>query len=173
MMDKCSQERRRRREGKHSECEVHRGTWGRRKPQRGEFSWRGSRCLDSSQQSVHASACPLPGRPCPGLPAHAQLLRSPGGAQMRRARGAENEEAGLQNPPSVGPPALPLGHPNSPSPHSASFPERGVPAGAICQGNVPKWPSHPLASLLPQPEREKDANSPRFPNWSSGRQGAD
>lgn len=41
------------------------------------------------------------------------------------------------------------------------FPELGVPAGAICQGNVPKWPSHPLASLLPQPERGKGCKFPQ------------
>lgn len=74
MMDKCSQERRHRREGKHSECEVHRGTWGRCKPQRGEFRLEGKRgCLDSSQQSVHASEALSPPWQTPAqvfLPTH-------------------------------------------------------------------------------------------------------
>lgn len=40
-------------------------------------------------------------------------------------------------------------------------PEQGVPAGAICQGNVPKWPSHTPASPLPGPGRGKGCKFPQ------------
>lgn len=53
-------------------------------------------------------------------------------------------------------------HPNSPSPHSSLLPlSRECHLGGICQGNVPKWPSHPPASPLPGPGRGKGSKFPQ------------
>lgn len=145
----------------------------------------------SSPGRAGPAPCPSPDSPwsicCQGLlplpPRAAGTAGEAWGLRWGASRGQRMREWGWGGPssgPSVGPPPLPLGCIPTVHPLTQTLPSRGprtlgshslsrgAPAGGICQGNVPKWSSHPPASPPPRPGRRKGCKYTRLLSRSSG-----